>query len=97
MLNLSWPISESIKASEIKTSMLFDLVFAKNTKILLLKVLLFCFLIIDLYFLIPTALTQIFHPFAELVILIGIPTKEAKKEMKMHLVTVETKTSSCSI
>ena len=36
------------------------------------------FLIIDLYFLIPAVITKIHNPIAELVILIGIPTKEAK-------------------
>ena len=41
--------------------------------------LLFLFLIIDLYFLIPAAVAQIFNPMAELVIPIGIPTKEAKE------------------
>ena len=40
----------------------------------------FFFLIIDLYFLIPGAVAQIFNPIAELAIPIGIPTKEAKAD-----------------
>ena len=34
-------------------------------------------------------MTQIFNSIAELVISIGIPTKEAKAEMEMHPVVVE--------
>ena len=55
------------------------------------------FLIIDLYFLIPAVITQIFNPTAELVIPTRITTKEAKAEMKIHAVTVETKISKYSI
>ena len=40
----------------------------------------FVFLNIDLYFLIPAVVTQIFNPIAELVIPIGTSTKEAKEE-----------------
>ena len=47
--------------------------FPKNT--ILLR---FFFLIIHLYFLVPAIITQIFNPFAELVIPIGIASKEAK-------------------
>ena len=36
------------------------------------------FLIVDLYFLIPVVIAQIFNPSAELAMLIGIPTKEGK-------------------
>ena len=39
------------------------------------------FLSIDLYFLIPAVITQIFTSIAELVIPTEIPTKEAKAEM----------------
>ena len=42
----------------------------------------FFFLVIDLYFLIPTVIAQIFNPIAELVIPIGILVKEAKVEME---------------
>ena len=52
---------------------------------------LFFFLIIDLYLLIPAVLTQTFNPIAELAISIGIPTKEAKAEIEIHLVTAEAK------
>ena len=51
----------------------------------------FFFLIIDLYFLIPAVIAQIFNAVAELVIPIGIPTKEAKAEMETHPVIVEAK------
>ena len=54
------------------------------------------FLITDLYFLIPMVITQILNPIVELVIPIGIPTKEAKVEMEIHPVIVET-VSECSI
>ena len=49
------------------------------------------FLIIDLHFLIPAAITHICNPVAEVVIAIAIPTKEAKAEIETHPVTVETK------
>ena len=51
------------------------------------------FLIIDLYFLIPTTIAQIFSPTAELVIPTGIPTKEAKAEMETHPATAESRVS----
>ena len=57
----------------------------------------FLFLIIDLYFLIPAAIAQIFNPIGELVIPIGIPTKKAKAEMKIHSVIAEAKISKVSI
>ena len=66
--------------------MLFNLDFANNT---ILLGFFFFFLIIDLYFLIAAVITQIFNPIAELVIPIGIPTKEAKTEMETLPVTVE--------
>ena len=59
--------------------------------------LLFLFLIIDLYFLIAAFIAQIFNPITELVIPIGIPTKEAKAEMETYQVIVETKIRKCSI
>ena len=67
--------------------MLFNLVFAKNTT----------FLIIDLYFLIPTVIAQVFNLIAQLVIRIRIPSKEAKAEIEMHPVTAEAKIRECSI
>ena len=61
--------------------MVFDLDFTNNT--VLSRFFLF-FLIIDLYFLIPAVITQIFNPIAKSVIYIGIPTKKAKAEMETH-------------
>ena len=51
------------------------------------------FLIIYLYVLLPTAVVQIFNPFAEVKIPIGIPTKEAQEKMEPHPVTSQVKTS----
>ena len=73
--------------------MLFNLDFANNT---ILSYFFFFFLIIDLYFLIPAAIGQIFYPIAELVIPIGIPTKEVKKKIEIHPVIVEPKIRKCS-
>ena len=55
------------------------------------------FLIIDLRFLIPAVIAQIFNPIAELVIPIGIPSKEAKVEIEIHPIIVEVKIMECSI
>ena len=55
------------------------------------------FLIIDLYFLIPAVIAQIFNPIAELIIPIGISLKEAKAEIEIHLVIVEPKIRKCLI
>ena len=52
-------IFESIKALEIKTSMLFNLNLANNT---ILSCFFFFFLIIDLYFLIPAVIAQVPNP-----------------------------------
>ena len=49
------------------------------------------FLIIDLQFLILEVITQIFNPTAEFVIPTGIPTAEAKAEIKIQPVKVEAK------
>ena len=59
--------------------MLFNFGLANNT---ILSCFLFFFLIIDLYFLIPAVIAQIFNPIAELLIHIRIPTKEAKAEIQ---------------
>ena len=55
------------------------------------------FLFIDLYFLISAVITQICNPIAELVIPIGIPTKEKKAEIETHSVIVEITISKLSI
>ena len=44
--------------------------------------LLFLFLNIELCFIIPAVIAQIFNLIAELVITIGIPTREVKSEME---------------
>ena len=68
--------------------MLFNLDFAKNT---IFSCFLFFFFIIDLYFLILGVIAQIVDPIAELVISIGIPSKEAKTEIEIHPVLVKLK------
>ena len=59
--------------------------------------LLFLFSIIDLYFLIPAAIAQIFNPIAELVIPIQIRSKEVETEKEIHPGIVEFKITTCSI
>ena len=66
--------------------MLFNLDFVNNT---ILSQLFLFFLIINLYFIIPAIIAQIFNQTAKLVIPIEIPTKETKAEMETHLVIVE--------
>ena len=46
--------------------------------------------------LISEIIGRIFNPIAELAILTGIPTKEAKWEMETHQATVEANISKCS-
>ena len=55
----------------------------------------FFFSIIDLYFLIPAVIGQISNSVAELVISIGIPSKEAKAEIEIHPSTTEAKAKRC--
>ena len=45
----------------------------------------------DLYFLFPVSITQRFNPIPELLIPIGIPSKEAKEEIEIDPVTAEAK------
>ena len=59
--------------------------------------LLFLFLIIDLYFLIHAVIAQIFKPIAELAIPFGIPIKEAKAKIEVHTVVLGAKIRKCSI
>ena len=91
--NSSGLIFESIKATEIKTSMVFNLAFAHNSIILYFFHL---FLILDFNFLIFAVTTQIFNPTAELAIPIGIPSNEAKAETETHSMREESKISHCS-
>ena len=72
--------------------MLFNLDFANNT---FLSCFFFFFLIINLYFLIPATIAQIFNPTAELVIPIGVRSKEEKAETEIHPVIVENKRRKC--
>ena len=74
--------------------MLYNFVFANNT---ILSCFFFLFLIIDLYLLILAFIAQIFDSAAELVIPIGIPTKEAKAKIETHPATAAAKISKCSI
>ena len=76
-----WLIFESIKLLEVNISMLFNLDCANST---ILSCFLFFFWIIDLYFLNPAVIAQIFNPMADFVIAIGILTKEAKAEIEIH-------------
>ena len=62
--------------------MLFNLDSAGNN---ILLCFFFSFLVIDLYFLIPAIIKQSFNPIAELVIPIGIPIKDVKREIEIHL------------
>ena len=74
-----------IKELKIKTSTLFSLVFANNTFFIMLL-----FLFMNYWLIV-----QIFNPTAELVIPVGIPTKETKAEIQAHPVTEDK--SRCSI
>ena len=94
--NSSWLIFESIKALEIKTSTVIDLIFGSNT---ISSCVFFFFLIIDLYFLISAVIASIFMIAVELkeYYCRGVPTKEAKEEIGIHPVTVEAKITKCSV
>ena len=78
----------------MKAFMLFILVFANNT---ILSCFLFFFLIIDLHFLIPAVIAQIFNSTAELLMSIGISPKKTKTEIEIHPVTTEAKISNCLV
>ena len=57
----------------------------------------FFFFIIDLYFLIPVVIEQIFVLTEELVIPTGTKTNEPNAEIQMQAVTVETRINKFSI
>ena len=57
----------------------------------------FLFLITDSYFLIPPVIGQVFIFTADLVIFIGMPTKEAKEDIEAHPLTAKSKITKCSI
>ena len=87
-------VDESLRNN---TSILFNLAFANNTILLCFSIL---FLIIDLYFLIPAVIAQIFNPNAELVIPTNsslIPSREAKADIEIYPVFVEPKIRKCLI
>ena len=81
-------MTELIGALQVKTSILFNLDFANNT---ILSWFFFFFLIIDLYFLIPAVIAQMFNLILELITPTEIPIKEAKAEIETHSVIVEAK------
>ena len=57
---------------------------------------LFLFFVIDLHFLIPAVIAQIFISNAELLIPTGTQTNEVTSEIETELVTVEVRISKCS-
>ena len=79
---------------------LHNLVKALFFRFLSAQILSFYFLYfytLQTYFLISEVIPQIFNPTLQIVIPIGIPTKEAKAEIETHPVTVEIKISKRSI
>ena len=66
--------------------MLFNLDFSNNT---ILSCSFLFFLTTDLYFLIPVVIAQTFNLIAELLIPMGVPSKEAKVDTEIQPVTVE--------
>ena len=75
--------------------MLFNLDFANDAILLCFY---FFILTIDLYFLVPAVIPQILNPIAELVIPIGITSKETKTAIEIHrVVIVEAKIRKCLI
>ena len=70
---------ESTEALEIRPLTALNLAFPYNT---ILSCFFLFFLIIDLYFLIPAVITQIFTVTAELAIPTGKPTNEACAEIE---------------
>ena len=86
-------IFKSIKALEIKTSIAFNLVFAKST---ILWYFFFFFWITYLYYLIPAVITETFIVIAEVTLPTGIlPIEEAIEETDPHPVTVEATINIC--
>ena len=69
--------------------MLFNLYFAINTFLSCSFYYFYLLTYISLTYTFPAVIMQMFNPIAELVIPIGIPTKEAKVEMEKHSVIVE--------
>ena len=86
-------MTKSIKALEIRTSIVFNLSFPNNT---ILSCFFFFFSIIDLYLFIPAVIAQIFNRTAELVRPTGTQTNQANAEIETQPVTVEAKISTFS-
>ena len=74
--------------------MLFNLDSANNT---FLSCFFFFFIIIDLYFLIPAVVAQIFNSIAELISYRNSKYKEAKAKIEIPQVIIEAKTGTSSI
>ena len=74
-----------IKALDIRTSIVFNLYFPNNTN---LPCFFFFFFIIDLNFLIPAMVAQIFIPTTELIIPIGTQTNDENTEIETQPVIV---------
>ena len=74
--------------------MLFKLVFSSNN---ILSYFFFFFLILTYTFLIPAVIAQIFNLIAKLIIPIGMPSKEAKVQIKIHPVTVKIELKMSSV
>ena len=85
-------MTESVKAFEIRVSVLFNLGHVNNT-------VLSCFFFFNyyLYLLITIAIAQIYNPIVELVIPIRIPSNEAKVETEIHPVIIEAKIRKCLV
>ena len=64
-----------MQSVKIKTSMVFDIAFAKDT---ILSYFFFFFLIICLYLVFPAIITQIYNPTIELLMPIGISDNDVK-------------------
>ena len=78
----------SVKALEIETSIAFNLAFPSNN---ILSCFFLLFLIIELCFLIPAVITQIFSPTAEFTKPTGMQTNVASAEIETQPVIVEAK------
>ena len=78
----------SVKALEIETSIAFNLAFPSNN---ILSCFFLLFLIIDLCFLIPAVITQIFSPTAEFTKPTGMQTNVASAEIETQPVIVGAK------
>ena len=84
---------DSIKALQIKTLVVSNLVFPSNT---ILSLFFLSFLVTHLYFLISGMIVQIFTPTTELAIPTEAPSNEANAKIETQLLTAETKTRNCS-